>query len=315
MRKKRNTQKRLTCEEWERLSGNNPKPLKTYRDTVFRKLFSDKKELLVLFNAINGTDYRNLDDLEITTLDNVIYMNVKNDISCMIDMRLNLYEHQSTVNPNMPLRDLEYVSKSYEQYRTGKDIYSTKLIRLPNPKFIVFYNGDKPQPARKEMRLSDAFMHDEDEPSLELIVTQLNINPGYNDELMEKCPTLKEYMLYVDKVRTYQNEMSLEEAVSRAVDECIEDGILADFLLRNKNEVISMSLYEYDEKLHERTLMDIGREEGISIGREEGRTVGISGTVAVLRKLGHSDLQITDMLIETYGLTQNEARQYVNNPR
>lgn len=284
-----------------------PKPRRDYKDTIFRMIFSEKRELLALYNAVNGTDYDNPDELEITTLENAVYMTVKNDISCVIDMRLNLYEHQSTVNPNMPLRDLDYVSKSYERFRDGRDIYTSRLIKLPNPKFIVFYNGEEEQPARREMRLSDAYTHKEVKPSLELIVIQININPGYNDELLEKCPTLKEYMQYVDKVRTYQKDMPLEKAVMHAVDDCISEDILADFLRKNRAEVISMSIYEYDEKLHEQELVDIGREEGISIGREEG----IMGTVKALQSLGYSGMQITETLMETYALTQDEAAGYI----
>lgn len=284
-----------------------PKPRRDYKDTIFRMIFSEKKELLALYNAVNGTDYNNPDDLEITTLENAIYMTVKNDISCVIDMRLDLYEHQSTVNPNMPLRDLDYVSKSYERFRDGLDIYSTKMIKLPNPKFIVFYNGEEEQPARREMRLSDAYTHREENPSLELIVIQININPGYNDELLEKCPILKEYMQYVGKVRIYQKNLPLEQAVVRAVDDCIREGILADFLRKNKAEVISMSIYEYDEKLHEQTMVDIGREEGISIGRTEG----IIGTVKALQSLGYSDILITEKLMEIYTMTRDEATGYI----
>ena len=243
---------------------------RNYKDTVFRTLFSDKHELLSLYNSINGTNYCNIDDLSITTLGNAIYMTVKNDISFVIDMRLNMYEHQSSVNPNIPLRDLDYVSRSYSKFFRNKDIYSPRRIQLPNPKFIVFYNGENEQPARKEMRLSEAYIHKEDNPSLELIVTQININPGYNDELLDNCPTLKQYMLYVDKIRMYQKTMPLEEAVTRAVNECIDTGILADFLKMNKAEVITMSIYEYDAKLHEKTMIEIGREEG----REEGFTIG-----------------------------------------
>lgn len=243
---------------------------RNYKDTVFRTLFSDKHELLSLYNSINGTSYCNIDDLSITTLGNAIYMTVKNDISFVIDMRLNMYEHQSSVNPNIPLRDLDYVSRSYSKFFRNKDIYSPKRIQLPNPKFIVFYNGENEQPARKEMRLSEAYIHKEDNPSLELIVTQININPGYNDELLDNCPTLKQYMLYVDKIRMYQKTMPLEDAVTRAVNECIDTGILADFLKMNKAEVITMSIYEYDAKLHEKTMIEIGREEG----REEGFTIG-----------------------------------------
>lgn len=210
---------------------------RNYKDTVFRMLFSDKQELLALYNAINDTTYDNIDVLHITTLENAIYMSVKNDISCVVDMRLNLYEHQSTVNPNLPLRDLDYVSRTFTQFYRNQDIYSPRIIKLPNPKFIVFYNGESPQPAKKEMHLSDSFFYKEEHPQLELIVTQININPGYNDELLDNCPTLKEYMLYVDRVRIHQKDMTLEAAINRAVDECIKEGILAEFLRKNKSEV------------------------------------------------------------------------------
>lgn len=277
---------------------------RTYKDTVFRMLFSDKKELLALYNAINDTHYDNPDELTITTLKNAIYMSMKNDISCVIDMRLNMYEHQSTINPNIPLRDLDYVSRTYSALYRDEDIYSSKLIRLPNPKFIVFYNGEDKQPPIKKIKLSDAFVHKEENPSLDLIVTQININSGYNEELMNKCKTLKEYMLYVERVRVYQKKMSLEEAVERTVDECIKEGILADFLKMNKAEVISMSLFEYDEKLHEKTMRDIGREEGIQ--------QGIQGAITMLKDMGCTDEEIIKKLTEIYALDIEKAKSFLN---
>ena len=233
-----------------------------YKDTVFRMLFSEKTELLSLYNALNGTSYEDPEELEITTLKNAIYMTVKNDISCVIDMRLNLYEHQSTVNPNIPLRDPDYVARTYSLFYRDEDIYSPRMIRLPNPKFIVFYNGLDKQPARREMRLSDAYANKEEHPSLELIVMQININPGYNDELLKSCPSLYGYMQFVEKIRKNQKTMPLTDAVTQAVNDCIKENILADFLKKNKAEVVSMSLFEYDEKKHERTMIEIGREEG-----------------------------------------------------
>ena len=163
-------------------------------------------------------------------MENAIYMTVKNDLSCVIDMRLNIFEHQSSVNPNMPLRDLDYVSRSFRRFYDRQDIYSERLIQLPNPRFVVFYNGVKEQPERKEFKLSDAYTHQEEHPSLELVVLQLNINKGYNDGLMSKCPTLKEYMLFVERVRTYRQDMDIHTAVNRAVNECINENILSDFL-------------------------------------------------------------------------------------
>lgn len=280
---------------------------KRYKDTVFRMLFSDKVRLLQLYNAVNDTDYDNPNDLTITTLENAIYMSMKNDISCMVDMRLALFEHQSTVNPNMPLRDLYYVSDTFAKFHNDKDMYSPRLIKLPNPRFIVFYNGEAEQPAIRQMRLSDAYTHNEDEPHLELVVTQININPGYNEELLRRCPVLGEYMSYVDKVRTYQKEMSLDEAVDRAVNECIAEGILADFLRANKAEVMNMSIYEYDEELHIKTMMDIGREEGYKTGMSKG----IDGVVSIMRNMNISDEDIITNIVNTFDITEDEASTYL----
>ncbi len=282
---------------------------RNYKDTVFRMLFSDKRELLQLYNAVNDTRYENPEELIVTTLENAVYMSVKNDISCVVDMKLNLYEHQSTVNPNIPLRDLDYVSRTYSRLYKDMDIYSARVIRLPNPKFIVFYNGEDVQPAVRKLRLSDVFVHEEENPSLELVVTQININKGYNEELLEKCETLKEYVQYVERVREYQREQSLEEAVNRAVEECIREGILSDFLKRNKAEVISMSIFEYDEKLHEKTLLEIGREEGMQEGLQQGIQQGIQQTVSVLKSLDHTDEVIIQKLMETYHMSGEEAKK------
>ena len=246
------------------------KPIRTYKDTIFRMIFKEKRELLSLFNTINGTQYDNPDDLEINTLENVIYMSMKNDISCVLDMQLNLYEHQSTVNPNMPLRNLYYVARLYEKITLEHDIYSAKQIKLPTPKFIVLYNGEAEQPERKELRLSDAFMTDTGEINLELIVLQLNINSGYNRELAKNCKTLYEYIQYTERVRKYSREMPLKKAVERAVEECIREDILADFLKKNKAEVIHMSIFEYDEEKHMRTIREEGIEQGIEKGIEQG---------------------------------------------
>lgn len=241
-----------------------------YRDTVFGMIFNSNKQLLELYNAVNHTDYTEPYALEIVTLENAIYLGMKNDVSCLIDMRIQLYEHQSTVNPNMPLRDLMYVCEQYEKYMINKDIYSSRLIRLPTPRFVVFYNGIQKQPERRELYLSDAFEIPEECPSLELRVTQLNINKGYNEDLLKRCPTLFEYVEYVSMVRKYQETQPLEEAVRHAVDHCIRHNILKDFLLANKAEVIRMTLYEYDEELHKQTIRKESYEDGFNNGFNNG---------------------------------------------
>lgn len=290
---------------------------RNYKDTVFRMIFNDKKELLALYNAINETNYDNINDLEVTTLENAIYMTVKNDVSFVVDMMtLNIYEHQSTVNPHMPIRDLDYVTKTFAKFYENKDIYSsTQKIKLPNPRFIVFYNGKDKEPARKELRLSNLYMFPEDNPQLELIVTQININPGYNDELMEKCKTLNDYTQFVELTRKYEKSYPIEDAINIAVDECINRNILADFLKKNRNEVVSMSIFEYNAKLHEDTLKEDSKEEGRAEGRAEGRqeerTNGISTLIATLKELNIPENQIIEQVINKYELTPEDARERV----
>ena len=249
-----------------------PVVIRNYRNTLFRMLYRNKKRLLSLFNAVNGTQYDNPDDLTITTLEGVLYLGMKNDVSCIIDMMMQLYEHQSTVNPNMPLRNLFYVSDLLQKYiyEEGLDIYSRKQIKIPTPKFVVFYNGDEEQPERKEIRLSKAFSANTGETNMELVVLQININKGQNEELKAACKTLQEYAEFTERAREHRKEMELEDAIRTTIDECIRDGILKDFLLKNKAEVYHMCLYEFDVELHERVLREEEREEGRLEGRSEG---------------------------------------------
>lgn len=286
---------------------------RNYKDTVFRMIFKDKKELLTLYNAINDTHYDNVDDLEVKTLENAIYMTVKNDVSFVVDMMtLNIYEHQSTVNPHMPIRDLDYVTKTFANFYENKDIYSsTQKIKLPNPRFIVFYNGKGNEPARKELKLSDLYMFPEENPQLELIVTQININPGYNDELMEKCKTLNDYSLFVELTREYEKFHLFEDAINLAIDECIHRGILADFLRKHRAEVVSMSIFEYNAKLHEDTLRDDAREEGRIEGQSEERTNGIATLITTLEELNIPEKQIIDQVVNKYELSIEEATKLV----
>lgn len=243
---------------------------RNYKDTVFRMLFREKRELLSLFNAVNGTDYKNPDELEVNTLENAIYMNMKNDISCVLDDRLNLYEHQATENPNMPLRDLFYAANLFCRGIPKNAVYSSKPIAIPEPRFIVFYNGDRPQPERRELYLSSLYSRKSGELNLELRVVQLNINPGFNEKLKKNCPSLLEYMLYVDKVRTYQKEMPLQEAVEVAIKECIREGVLVEFLEKNRKEVSEMTIFEYDEEAHMRMIREESYEDGLEEGTEKG---------------------------------------------
>ncbi len=236
---------------------------KKYKDSMFRMLFREKEDLLSLYNAINETTYTDARALKVVTLENAVYMSMKNDQAFLMDCELNLYEHQSTLNPNMPLRDLYYVSMEYQKLVSQRSLYSGRLIKIPTPNFIVFYNGVEDVPERVELRLSDAFEKTMERPNLELIVVQLNINVGCNEKIMDACRTLREYTMYVDKVRRYTKEMRLEEAVEKAVNECIEENILREFLVRNRAEAIMISILEYDEEKEKRLLRKEEQEVGM----------------------------------------------------
>ena len=251
-----------------------------YKDTVFRRLFSDRKNLLSLYNAISGTAYENPDDLEIVTLENAIYMGMKNDLAFIIDTNLFLYEHQSTYNPNMPLRDLFYISSEYQKLVDHKSLYSSTQQKVPAPNFIVFYNGTVKKEDCWTNYLSEAYENLTGEPNLELKVITLNINEGHNKELMAQCQTLREYAQYVNCVRKYAEELELNEAVKLAVDECIRNNILSEFLRANKSEVISMSIFEYDKEEEERKLRKAEYEAGVAAGMKDGMKAGIKAGVA-----------------------------------
>lgn len=294
------------------LNGSNaPAVDKRYKDTVFKMIFGNRQRLLRLYNAMNHTDYDNPDDLNIVTLENAIYMSMRNDVGFLIYSQLHLYEHQSTINPNMPLRFLHYVEREYEKLVDGKELYREKQVMIPTPKFVVFYNGIKEQPERRILKLSDAYVNKKDEPSLELIVEVLNINAGYNEDIKSQCKELKEYSQYVECVRKEASDRSLEEAVPIAVDKCIKEGILKDFLLANKAEVVAMSIFEYDEEgvkeLWRRDAFDDGLEQGI----EQGIAQGISALIKSLQKIGMSAEDTTKELCENFELTQEKALSYI----
>ncbi len=272
-----------------------------YKDSVFRMLYLDKGELLSLYNAVNGTDYTDVDSLEINTLQNAIYMNMKNDVSFLFNFQVNLYEHQSTVNPNMPLRDLFYVADLLQNYVKGSNLYARSLVKIPAPRFIVFYNGKEKQPERRVYNLSDAFSKKQEKPELELIVTVLNINAGNNAEILGKCKTLREYMQYIERVRGYATHMPIKEAVERAITECIREDILADFLKRNRAEAMKVSIYEYNEEQHLATVRSEGYEDGLSEGLERGISQGISqgimqSILELLEDLGEVPYEIRDKI-------------------
>ena len=252
---------------------------RTYKSTLFIMLFQDKNNLLELYNAVSGKHYTDPEILEINTLENAIYMTVKNDISFLIDGRLSLYEHQSTYNPNLPLRFLIYISKLYSRMTRNANLYGTKVIRIPPPEFLIFYNGKEELPDRTVLNLSDMYEKEDPHAGLELSAVMLNISGEHNQKLKEACRTLKGYAIYTDKVRKYAEELELADAVERAIRECIAEGVLKDFLEKHRAEAKEMSIFEYDQEKHMRQ----EREEAWEDGRAAGVNEGIQLTKQILQ--------------------------------
>lgn len=277
-----------------------------YKDRLYKMIFNDKSELLKLYNAINGTHYDDPAMLTITTLDNAIYMTMENDLSFIIDMRLALYEQQSTVNPNLPLRFLMYITDIYSAYTKDMNIYGSKKVQIPLPSFVIFYNGVKSQPDRTEFLLSELFHPTTDQPALELKAVMLNINKGHNQELMNACHTLRDYSEYVARIRTYSAEMPLTDAVEKAITECIHENILRDFLLKNRAKAKAMSIYEYDE---EKTLR-MFREEGYEDGERNGK---IQATIEMCLEFNLSSDAIVQKLMTKFQFSENQAQEYLDN--
>ena len=240
-----------------------------FKSDVFSMLMEIKKYAMSVYNSLNDTNFTNLDDLEVHTLDKGVSLTVRNDAAFVVDASLSIYEHQSTVCPNMPVRNLIYYTTIVSKLLKKKNIYGKKLIKIPIPKFVVFYNGDEEQPEEYDMKLSDAFEKETDNPELELVCKVYNINFGKNKDLLDRCPVLKEYMIFVGYVRLYLKEYGyedLEKAINQAIDRCIQEDILADFLKENRAEVVKVTQldYTFDRQI------TMEREEA----REEGRAEG-----------------------------------------
>ena len=286
-----------------------------YKDSVFVDLFSEdekaKENFLSLYNALHGTNLPLSCPVENIRLENVMYMNIINDVSCLVDGKIIvLAEHQSTINENMPLRFLQYIARLYEKLQTPTDRYLRKLSKIPTPEFYVFYNGVEDYPETITLKLSDAFMTKPDSLPLELEVKVYNINKSKGAEVLSRCKTLDEYSLFVEEVRR-QTELDPENGFTNAVKICIEKGILKEYLQRKAREVINMLIAEYDYDtdiaVQRRESLMIGLQQGIQQGIQQGFSNGSRQkaleTAKILKQFGDSVQKIA----QATGLTQAEV--------
>ncbi len=237
-----------------------------HKDRLFCTMYGTDKYkhyALELYNAINGTHYTRPSELEIITLEDAVYIKMKNDVAYLVSDTIAIYEHQSTVNQNMPLRGFMYSGELYSKIlkRNRARIYNKKLIKIPTPQYIVFYNGTESYPECSKLRLSDAFINPTDNNEFEFTATVYNINLGKNKELLDSCESLKGYSYFVEQVRINALRMPLEQAVDEAVKDCIESDILRDVLSEERSAVMLEMLTTFDEKAYEEGLREEGREE------------------------------------------------------
>ena len=240
-----------------------------YKDRVFKFIFGNpenKEWTLSLYNAVNGSNYSNPDDIQFNTIEDAVYMSMKNDVSFIILDEMNLWEHQSSFNPNMPMRFLTYGTQLYETFTATSGYYkfSRKLQRLPKPHCICFYNGTEEQPEQQVLKLSDAFGGEGD---IEVKVKMLNVNYGKNRELMETCQPLREYAWLVDRVREHQRVMqNLEAAVDASIDEMPDSFVIRTLIEAHRAGVKKMFLTEYDEE----KMKEQERKEAFADGVDAG---------------------------------------------
>lgn len=287
---------------------------RNYKDGVFRKLFNDKEKLLELYNALSGSNYPPDTEIEIVTLDDVIFGGAKNDLSFIIGNRfIVLIEHQSTISPNMPLRMGDYIFKQFEQLVNSGAIYSKRLVPLPTPELYVFYNGPEELPPETELKLSDAFMQKCDKLSMEVVVKVINVNYEAGAEILERCRTLNQYSRFISMMRKAIKEAKTDDdretAYKEVVKTCIRQGILADFLKKYGGAIMSFLFDELSREECEAIRAADGYMEGLEDGKAEGEVIGkcrgmremlIEMTLAKLAQ-GQSAEQISGDLLQPEG--------------
>ncbi|HAQ52555.1 MAG TPA: hypothetical protein DCR12_07325 [Lachnospiraceae bacterium] len=285
---------------------------RNYKSNVFAMLLEDQGRALELYNAVNNSNYDDPTLVEINTIEGGFELSIQNDASFIFDNVLSIYEHQSTYCPNMPLRSLVYFATLVQEKYMNRDIFSRRLVSLPTPKFIVFYNGTEPQPEYSEMKLSDCFINKDDEKSmLELLCKVYNINAGKNKKLLERCRWLADYMVFVDKVREYhkgRTEAELEEDISKAIDYCIENNYLKGFFTSRRSEVLEVTKVDYTFERRMKLNYEEGREDGLREGETSGK---LKGKAETIRELIKNEKWSAEKAMKSVGIPESEYDTYL----
>jgi hypothetical protein len=263
-----------------------------HKDRLFNFIFGQEENrewTLSLYNAINGSNYTDASLIEFNTLEGVLYMNMKNDTSFIISGIWNVYEHQSSFNPNMPYRMLEYIVELFSGYVKVNKLnkYGSSLMKFPIPKLVVFYNGIEEKEDEVILRLSDSFDESETEADIEVKVRMLNVNFGRNKAIMQVCKPLEEYAWVINRIRETQKKYKeVVDAVDEVVESIPNDFVIRDLLIRNRAEVYGMLDTEYNEaEIRELFMEDGRREERANTERERIRADEATKEVERLKRI------------------------------
>ena len=249
---------------------------RNYKASIFAMLYEKKENIMDLYNGIYDDKCTDPDEITVNTLtdedgvESGIFARFRNDLSFIFGAYLNMFEHQSTINNNIPIRMLIYVTELINKMVPRKQLYKETAVKIPAPRFVVFYNGEKDAPLETELKISDQYAAEQTNPDLELKVVVYNINTQKGSELLEKSHTLREYMIFVDRARTAlskaKDELEKRQALEKVIDECISVGVLTELLTERREEIIMTSILNYDQTAHEQALYEDGYEEGALIG-------------------------------------------------
>ena len=308
-----------------------------YQDSVFRLLFGDVESAIELYNVLEGTNYGPDTEVIFTTLEDALYHGIKNDLGFLIDSSryVMLSEHQSTINENMPMRQLQYAARTYEKLIDGEELYEKNRVTVPAPVFYVLYTGKKKWD-KKMLRLSDSYEYPPGENSLELVVKIIDLRYNVDNEILWRSEKLRGYSYLIHLIRgNCETGMDLRRAIDLAVDQCIREDVLKEFLISHSSEVGSMLYRDISEERfweirmneaerigtkqgmekglkqgHEQGLQQ-GREEGLQQGREEASEQAIKNHITFYKQKGEPAEEVQCDLMGIFSLSEDEAKAYM----
>ena len=298
-------------------------PRRNHKDSTFCLLFSEPARAIELYNAVTGENLPPDTELTYTTLANALYIDRNNDLGFVIQKRhLVMSECQSTINWNIPMRCLGYVSRSLENLAGKEGLYGSKLVKFPAPEFYLFYVGNETWDT-KTLKLSDSFQAPPKENSLELVVNFVNLEYNTDNEILQRSPSLLGYskLLYYIKTAAKENGGDLKSAIDTSVKQCMEEGLIEDFLRKHSREVTGMLFNEITveefAEIRAREAYEDGEKSGFTKGEKSGFTKGepaglAKGAAQEKREIAKNFKKAgipTDLIAENTGLSVAEVEQ------